>query len=141
MSTSLARTNFVFGDAPSPPDSPSSNEKEKDLLTPSESAHDLATGITTPSPAESDLVFTAEEEARVRWKLDLTVLPLVFIGFYVFQLERGNVSNALTDGFLKDVGITQDEFNYGQALLYLGIILLEIPSNYVLQWLGPQVSC
>lgn len=30
--------------------------------------------------------------------------------------------------------------NVGQALLFLGIILLEIPSNYALQWFGPQVS-
>jgi MFS family permease len=57
----------------------------------------------------------------------------------VIQLERGNISNALTDNFLKDVGITQDQFNTGQALLYLGIILLEIPSNYLLQLLGPSI--
>lgn len=38
-----------------------------------------------------------------------------------------------------DVGITQDQFNTGQALLYLGIILLEIPSNYCLQLLGPSI--
>jgi hypothetical protein len=55
------------------------------------------------------------------------------------QLERGNISNALTDNFLVDVGITQDQFNTGQALLYLGIILLEIPSNYCLQLLGPSI--
>jgi hypothetical protein len=45
----------------------------------------------------------------------------------------------LTDNFLVDVGITQDQFNTGQALLYLGIILLEIPSNYCLQLLGPSI--
>jgi hypothetical protein len=55
------------------------------------------------------------------------------------QLERGNISNALTDNFLPNVGITQDQFNTGQSLLYLGIILLEIPSNYCLQLLGPSV--
>jgi hypothetical protein len=55
------------------------------------------------------------------------------------QLERGNISNALTDNFLKDVGITQDQFNTGNSLLYLGIILLEIPSNYCLQITGPRI--
>lgn len=34
--------------------------------------------------------------------------------------------NALTDNFLKDVGITQNQFNVGQQLLYLGIVLLEV---------------
>lgn len=45
----------------------------------------------------------------------------------------------LTDGFLKDVGITQDQFNTGNSLLFLGIILLEIPSNYCLQIIGPRI--
>lgn len=97
---------------------------------------------TTPLDSSSEIEFsyTETEEKRVRLKLNLIVLPLLFLGFYVFQLERGNISNALTDGFLKKVGITQDEFNTGQALLYVGIILGELPSQYVLQWIGPQVS-
>jgi hypothetical protein len=92
------------------------------------------------STSEVDFSYTEAEEKRVRWKLNLTVLPLLFLGFYVFQLERGNISNALTDGFLVKVGITQDQFNTGQALLFVGIILGELPSQYVLQWIGPQVS-
>ncbi|KAJ4248369.1 hypothetical protein NW762_012699 [Fusarium torreyae] len=37
--------------------------------------------------------------------------------------------NALTDNFFQDVGITQNQFNVGQQLLSLGIILLEVPPN------------
>jgi len=97
--------------------------------------------VTTPfdSTSEVEFFYTEAEEKRVQLKLNLTVLPLLFLGFYVFQLERGNISNALTDGFLKKVGITQDQFNTGQALLFVGIILGELPSQYVLQWIGPQV--
>ena len=107
--------------------------------SPDEKASSFA---TTPldSISEIDFSYTEAEEKRVRLKLNLIVLPLLFLGFYVFQLERGNISNALTDGFLKKVGITQDQFNTGQALLFVGIILGELPSQYVLQWIGPQVS-
>jgi hypothetical protein len=92
------------------------------------------------STSEVEFSYTEAEEKRVRLKLNLTVLPLLFLGFYVFQLERGNISNALTDGFMPKVGITQDQFNTGQALLFVGIILGELPSQYVLQWIGPRVS-
>ena len=34
--------------------------------------------------------------------------------------------NALTDFFFRDVGITQNQFNVGQQLLSLGIVLLEV---------------
>lgn len=34
--------------------------------------------------------------------------------------------NAITDFFFADVGITQNQFNIGQQLLSLGIVLLEV---------------
>jgi hypothetical protein len=68
----------------SPPPTP---DEKADSLFPSESD-----GQATPLPEER-FVPTAEEDARVRRKLDFIVMPLLFIGFYVFQLERGNISN------------------------------------------------
>lgn len=55
----------------------------------------------------------------------------------VAELDRGNIANALTDDFLEDVGITQNQFNVGQQMLSLGIVLFEIPSNMVLYRVGP----
>lgn len=52
------------------------------------------------------------------------------------ELDRGNIANALTDSFLKDVHITQDQFNVGQQMLSLGIVLFEIPSNMILYRVG-----
>ncbi|EGX87735.1 MFS transporter, putative [Cordyceps militaris CM01] len=84
----------------------------------------------------------AEEKAIVK-KLDLLIMPLLIAGFFVLQLDRGNIGNALTDFFLKEVGITQFQFNVGNQLLSLGIVLLELPSNLVLYRVGPQkwISC
>lgn len=71
-------------------------------------------------------------------------MPLLMLGFFALQLDRGNMlvastnsaiasmltsvtsGNALTDFFLRDVGITQNQFNIGQQLLSLGIVLLEV---------------
>lgn len=36
-----------------------------------------------------------------------------------------NVANAVSSTLFKDVGITQNQYNTGQGLLYLGIVLLE----------------
>ncbi|KAH6981691.1 MFS transporter [Ilyonectria sp. MPI-CAGE-AT-0026] len=84
----------------------------------------------------------AEERAVVR-KLDLLIMPLLIAGFFVLQLDRGNIGNALTDFFLAEVGITQLQFNTGNQLLSLGIVLLELPSNLILYRVGPQkwISC
>ena len=49
-----------------------------------------------------------------------------------------NLASALTDGFAKDIGVDQNTINLGNQLMFLGIVALEIPSNIVLQRLGPR---
>ncbi|KAM0786791.1 hypothetical protein ACM66B_002225 [Microbotryomycetes sp. NB124-2] len=83
--------------------------------------------------------WTDDEEARARRKLDFYLMPLLMLGFYVFQLERGNISSAVTSTLLEDVNITLDQFNNGSTLLYIFIVSFEIPSNVMLQRLGPQI--
>lgn len=46
------------------------------------------------------------------------------------------MANAITDNFMKDIKITQDQFNVGQQMLSLGIVLTEIPSNMILYRVG-----
>ncbi|KAK8235799.1 inner membrane transporter yfaV [Phyllosticta capitalensis] len=82
--------------------------------------------------------WTEHEEARARRKIDSTVLPLLFLGLLVFQLDRMNLASALTGGFAKDIGVNQDTINLGNQLMFLGIVLLEIPSNMLLQKVGPR---
>jgi hypothetical protein len=53
------------------------------------------------------------------------------------ELDKGNIANALTDDFMEDVGITQNQLNVGQQLMSLGIVLFEFPSNMVLYRVGP----
>lgn len=95
------------------------------------------------SAEKSDTVFeisrTPEEERRARRKIDFTVLPLLTVGLFVFQLDRMNLSSALTSGLKDDIHLQQSDINLGNFLMYLGIIILEIPSNMLLVRFGPQV--
>lgn len=52
-------------------------------------------------------------------------------------MDRGNIANAITDSMMEDVGLNQFQFNVGQQLLYLGIVLFEVPSNMILYKVGP----
>lgn len=63
-------------------------------------------------------------------RIDKIVLSILILCFFNFQLDRANIGNALTDNFLKDVGITQNWFNVGQQLLNAGIVLLEVRTFY-----------
>ncbi|KAL4860973.1 hypothetical protein BDV12DRAFT_191390 [Aspergillus spectabilis] len=90
------------------------------------------------SDSISTRAWTAEEERRARLRIDFSVLPLLCFGMIMFQLDRMNVASALTGGFAADIGVTQNTINLGNQLMFLGIIVLEIPSNMLLQKIGPS---
>ncbi|KAH7397208.1 alternative sulfate transporter [Pyrenochaeta sp. MPI-SDFR-AT-0127] len=81
--------------------------------------------------------WTPAEEKKAKRKLDLIIMPLLTLGFFCLQLDRGNIANAITDNFMEDININQDQFNVGQQMLSLGIVLFEIPANMALYRVGP----
>ncbi|PYI31205.1 MFS general substrate transporter [Aspergillus indologenus CBS 114.80] len=71
-------------------------------------------------------------------RTDYLVLPLLATGFATYQIDRTNIASALTGGFASAISVDQNTINLGNQLLFLGVILLEIPSNMALQWVGPR---
>ena len=55
------------------------------------------------------------------------------------QKSRVNISNALTLGLQKDLKLKGIEANTCLALFYVPYFFFEIPSNYLLKRLKPQV--
>lgn len=78
------------------------------------------------------------EEKRAVRKIDMTVLPLLFLGLLAFQLDRMNLASALTAGYRETLAIDQSTVNLGNQMMFLGTVVLEIPFNLILQRLGPR---
>ncbi|KAI7788088.1 hypothetical protein LA080_013395 [Diaporthe eres] len=79
--------------------------------------------------------WTGKEEDRARRKLDTTVLPLLFLGLLVFQLDMMNLASALTAGFATDIGVTQATINLGNQLMFLFIVRFQ---TYAEPQIGPR---
>ena len=60
------------------------------------------------------------------------MLPLLLIGFATYQLDRTNIASVLTGGFAAAISVDQNTINLGNQLMFIGVIVLEIPSNMVL---------
>ncbi|KAH8172467.1 major facilitator superfamily protein [Sarocladium implicatum] len=89
--------------------------------------------------SDDGLTWTEQEEKALVRRVDSIIMPLLVFGFFVLQLDRGNLGNAMTDNFLIEVGINQFQFNVGNQLMFVGIIVFEIPSNLVLYRVGPAL--
>jgi MFS family permease len=90
------------------------------------------------SDRNSERTMSEEDEARLVRRIDLRVLPMLFI-IYVFAfLDRANMSNALTMRMPKEIGLTGQQPNIALAVFFVPYIIFEIPSNLLMKRLTPH---
>ncbi|KAL5341424.1 major facilitator superfamily domain-containing protein [Aspergillus crustosus] len=80
--------------------------------------------------------WTPEEEKRVVLKTDLMLMTCLCLMFFGLQLDRGNLSNALTDNFLEDLNLTTDDYNNGNTIQTLSFLVAEFPVQLLTKRFG-----
>ncbi|KAM0276680.1 hypothetical protein ACHAQH_006497 [Verticillium albo-atrum] len=83
--------------------------------------------------------WTEKEEKKLVRRLDLRICSWVCIMFFALQLDRGNISQALSDNMLDDLGLTTNQYNYGMTIFYVTFLSAELPSQMISKKLGPDV--
>lgn len=68
---------------------------------------------------------TPEEEAKLIRKLDLRLLPLVFLLYTLSVLDRSNLGNAKLAGMKKDIDLSGNRYNFLGTLFYIAYILFQ----------------
>ncbi|GAA5991795.1 hypothetical protein JCM5350_005427 [Sporobolomyces pararoseus] len=80
--------------------------------------------------------WTHREEASVVRKINWKVLGWVLLMFLALDIDRGNMANATADNLLKDLKLSQADYNLGSTLSRLGFLLAELPSQMIGKKLG-----
>ncbi|KAK1980648.1 major facilitator superfamily transporter [Colletotrichum cereale] len=75
---------------------------------------------------------------RVNRKMDIVLLPLLSLLYLFNGLDRGNVGNAQTQGFTKDIGAMPDDLNLAVSLFFITFVLFQPPSAAIGRWLGAK---
>ncbi|KAJ3779007.1 MFS general substrate transporter [Lentinula raphanica] len=75
--------------------------------------------------------YTADEEYKVKRKIDNVVLPLVICSYIFNQFDRTNIGNAhVITAFNENFGITDNQkWTLALSIFYVGYCLLEMPAN------------
>lgn len=87
-------------------------------------------GSTT---AVNDYQIDPKMERAICWKFDLRILPLLAIMYLFNALDKGNISNAKTDGLEKDIGIAGQQWNNMLSIFYVPFVLFAFPLALIIK--------
>ncbi|KAI5919383.1 MFS general substrate transporter [Camillea tinctor] len=83
--------------------------------------------------------WTLREEKAVRRKVDWKIMVWACTMFAALNIDRGNISNAVSDNMLDDLGLTQSDYNIGQTISRVGFLVAELPSQLISKRIGPDL--
>ncbi len=104
-----------------------------------------ATGLkeTTPAKDRDDAVevftgddnflYSAEEEAWVKWKLDLILLPLMFFTYVFAAIDKIALSEASIFGIRKSLELKGQDYSWASSIFYFGYLTFQYPSSRLMQ--------
>ncbi|KAL1953652.1 hypothetical protein VTO42DRAFT_2401 [Malbranchea cinnamomea] len=88
---------------------------------------------------ESFAQLTPEEreiEKKLRRKIDLLIMPLIILVYLMNYIDRNNYAAARLQGLEQDLNLTSSQYQTGLSILFVGYILMQVPSNLLLNYVG-----
>ncbi|KAF3026504.1 hypothetical protein E8E14_013484 [Neopestalotiopsis sp. 37M] len=80
-----------------------------------------------------------DAEKTLKRKLDVRLLACFWLIFVMNYLDRNNIAAAKTAGIAKTLGLTSTQYATAVAILFVGYVLAQIPSNMFLAGIRPSI--
>ncbi|KAF9869580.1 major facilitator superfamily transporter [Colletotrichum karsti] len=81
----------------------------------------------------------AEIEKKLKRKLDLRLLAVVWVIFILNYLDRKNIAAAKVAGIKDSLRLDDTQYETAVSILFVGYILMQIPSNIYLTQIRPSL--
>ncbi|EFQ34668.1 major facilitator superfamily transporter [Colletotrichum graminicola M1.001] len=80
--------------------------------------------------------WSAEDERKLVKKIDKRIMVWAWVMFCALDLHRRNINRAISDNMLPELGMTTNDFNYGQTIFLLSFLAAELPSGLISKKVG-----
>ncbi|RDW59879.1 hypothetical protein BP6252_12966 [Coleophoma cylindrospora] len=106
----------------------------------SKKATPCETVLESPSHAKRfEIQTNTAAETRLLRKIDVHLIPILFVMYLFAFLDRVNIGNVKIQGLLTDLQMTGTDFNIASMVLFVPYILLEVPSNIIMKKVRPSI--
>ena len=78
------------------------------------------------------ITWTAEEEKKLVRKIDLFLLPTIWLMYLLSYIDRTNIGNAKIAGMAKDLDLSSGQYSVALVVFFIGYVICEPPSNMIL---------
>ncbi|KAI9041318.1 MFS general substrate transporter [Aspergillus affinis] len=83
--------------------------------------------------------FSPEEEKALVRKIDLYLLPMIWIMYLLSYMDRTNIGNAKISGMEEDLNLSSNEYSVALVVFFVGYVVFEVPSNLLLSRSRPSL--
>ncbi|KAJ5103812.1 hypothetical protein N7532_004341 [Penicillium argentinense] len=75
---------------------------------------------------------TDPAEIRLVRKLDMRIMPIMWAMYFLNYIDRNAIANARLNGLEEDLGLVGTQYNTCISILFVGYLLMQIPSNMLM---------
>ncbi|CAG7988573.1 unnamed protein product [Penicillium olsonii] len=105
--------------------------------------HPVKAGISSDQIEHASIhehvLFSPQEERKLVRKVDLTLLPMIWIMYLLSYMDRTNIGNAKISGMASDLDLTSNQYSTALVVFFVGYVVFEVPSNLVLTRTRPSI--
>lgn len=91
------------------------------------------TGLRLLHSAQQGEVADISDARRLRWKIDLRLMPLLCLTYALQSIDKTTLNYAAVFGLREDLGLSGTEYSWAGAIFYLGYLIWEYPTGLLLQ--------
>ncbi|RDX42183.1 MFS general substrate transporter [Lentinus brumalis] len=77
--------------------------------------------------------------ANLWTKIDVAVLPVVTVLFFLSSLDKGNISNAAVAGLLEELNMTPYQYSVALTVTLVPYTIIEFATNLLMKVVGPRL--
>ncbi|KAF2160669.1 hypothetical protein M409DRAFT_28809 [Zasmidium cellare ATCC 36951] len=90
------------------------------------------------NPPSSAIILDPKTEKRILRKLDLTLIPMLWLLMIISFADRSGIANAKIQGMDVDLDLTGNKYNMAVMVFTIAYMIFGIPANIVFRILGPK---